>query len=29
MRQNSDFDMCHDFGDEFEYADNIISSAIR
>jgi hypothetical protein len=23
-----DFDMCQDFGDEFEYADNIISSAL-
>ena len=23
-----DFDMCHDFGDEFEYGDNIISSAL-
>ncbi len=24
----ADFDMCRDFGDEFEYADNIISSAL-
>ena len=23
-----DFDMCHDFGDEFEYGDNIIGSAL-